>query len=90
MKALRVGVALLAMAVASIALTTRVQADGGLDQAAQRCPQYGGWLLYRLPAGGSGGIASLYTGSHGDCVAFFAQHPDYQLVAVTAPNPPPA
>lgn len=88
-RVVHVALALLALTVASLMAPFQARADAGQSQVASDCPQYGGWLLYRVPDGGSGGIRSLYTRNQGECVAFFAQHPDAEFVGVTLPNPRP-
>jgi len=84
-------VAVLALLCCSIAARPNQVHASGRDGnlAALQCPIYGGWILYRTPVGGSGGIEGKYTASHGDCVNFFMQHPDYYFVASVHPNERP-
>lgn len=62
--------------------TTGQAGAQGNYSAAQQCASGAAYVLYRTPAGGSGGIASIYFATHGDCVNFFAQNPTYLILEV--------
>lgn len=89
MRILRGGIALALLAAASTMWSGSARADGTATQAAQQCPLYGGWVLYRLPVGGSGGIESAYFTTRGDCVNYFVLHSIYAFVATVYSNPHP-